>query len=83
MVIPRENLDLLSLLVMNSSPYQEVINKMCGQHKYAGYINPAKFKLNSFPDESESLARLIDKVELLDSGNEISTIFHVPLSLSK
>ncbi|WP_350644641.1 BREX-1 system adenine-specific DNA-methyltransferase PglX [Pseudoalteromonas sp. G24-MNA-CIBAN-0072] len=83
LVIPRENLDLLSLLVMNSSPYQEVINKMCGQHKYAGYINPAKFKLNSFPDESESLARLIDKVELLDSGNEISTIFHVPLSLSK
>ncbi|MGI1968913.1 BREX-1 system adenine-specific DNA-methyltransferase PglX [Shewanella baltica] len=68
-----------ALQVINSSPYQEITNKLCGQHKYAGYINPAKITVSNYPNLQDDLADATQKIEFVDSGNEISNIFHHPL----
>jgi hypothetical protein len=70
-----------SLLTINSSVYQEIANKLCGQHKYAGYINPIRLDLSKMPDWTAEVSKVTSELEGLDSGNEISWLFSVPLSL--
>lgn len=79
LVLVKNNKLWKGLQVINSSPYQEITNKLCGQHKYAGYINPAKITLSSYPDLDREVQDITDSVELLDSGNEVSAVFHCPL----
>ena len=59
-----------ALAIINSSPYQHLINYLCGQHKYAGYINPCRIEISKYPNVSESLRSLVHELELMDSGNE-------------
>lgn len=72
-----------SLLFINSSPYQEIINHLCGQHKYAGYINPARFPIDIIPDWTDRVKKVVANLESIDSGNETSAIFVCPTSLTK
>ena len=71
----------LDLLIINSSVYQEIANKLCGQHKYAGYINPIRLEVARMADWSDRAAMVTNQLESLDSGNEISRNFIGPLSL--
>jgi hypothetical protein len=68
----------LSLLVINSSPYQEVINHLCGQHKTSGYVNPARMTIEKFIDRSHEVKSIVNSLELLDTGNENSPVFLYP-----
>lgn len=83
LVLPKNGMLWKSLQVINSSPYQEITNKLCGQHKYAGYINPTKINVDSIITTSNDLFDIVQKLELLDSGNEISAIFHHPVFMRK
>src|SRR5262249_7302053 len=70
-----------AMLVINSSPYQEIVNQLCGQHKYASYINPVRLEIDKFPDLSARLKQITTKIEGMDSGNETSGIFVLPTCL--
>lgn len=72
----------LSLLISNSNPYQEIANRLAGQHKPAGYVNPISLEVEKFPNYETQIKSICFNLELLDSGNEISTSFICPLSLS-
>ena len=63
--------------IINCSAYQEIANKLCGQHKYAGYINPISLDINKlpYPDGIEPIVREIEKI---DCENESSAIFVAP-----
>jgi hypothetical protein len=71
-----------ALLIVNSSPYQEITNKLCGQHKYAGYINPVRLEIDKFPDWSDLIKARTRELESLDFGNETSSFFGVPACVS-
>jgi len=71
----------LSLLISNSNPYQEIANRLAGQHKPAGYVNPISLEVEKFPEYEKDIKTICFNLELLDSGNEISTSFICPLSL--
>jgi len=82
LVLPQSYSDFwFSLLVINTSVYQEIANKLCGQHKYAQYINPMKLDLSVFPDKSNELKIIVNDLESIDRGSEVSSIFFAPLSL--
>jgi len=70
-----------ALLVINSSPFQEIVNHFCGQHK-SGYINHIKIDINKFPDHSSGLRGIVRDLEIMDSGNETSLSFICPTSLN-
>lgn len=83
-VLPCKGFDFWqALAIINSSPYQHLINYLCGQHKYAGYINPARIEVNKFSDASESCRIIVRNLELMDTGNESSAVFTCPLSLRR
>lgn len=67
-----------TLLIINSSPYLEIINHLCGQHKTSGYVNPARIEISKFIDKSDELKLLVNNLEFLDTGNEISPVFNYP-----
>lgn len=71
----------LDLLIINSSVYQEIANKLCGQHKYAGYINPIRLEVSRMSDWSDRIAKVTNQLESLDNGNEIARNFVGPLSI--
>ena len=84
LVLPvREENIWYSILIINSSPYQEIVNHLCGQHKYASYINPMRLELSVFPDLSSEIRDIIRKLEVLDSGNETSISFTLPTCLAE
>lgn len=70
-----------ALLIANSAPYQEIVNHLCGQHKYAGYVNTARVEPQVYPDESNTLKSLVSELENMDRGNEVSLVFIYPESL--
>jgi hypothetical protein len=70
------------LLIANSLPYQVFANTLCGQHKYAGYINPIRLEVHKFPDWSSRVAKVTADIEVLDQGSEVSTLFVAPHSLN-
>lgn len=72
----------LSLLVINSRPYQEIANRLAGQHKPAGYVNPISLEVNRYPNKEKEIQQICFELERLDSGNEISTSFICPLSMA-
>jgi len=73
--------DFRALSIINASPYQEVINHLCGQHKTSGYVNPARLEIYRFPHYTKYFEEVIDDLILLDTANEISTEFVAPFSL--
>ncbi|MDB0054882.1 BREX-1 system adenine-specific DNA-methyltransferase PglX [Schleiferiaceae bacterium] len=75
--------DFEALSIINSSPYQEVINHLCGQHKTSGYVNPARLEISKFPSVTNEFFDVINDLVLLDTANEISTEFIAPLSLTQ
>ena len=84
LVLPvREENIWYSILIINSSPYQEIVNHLCGQHKYASYINPMRLELSVFPDLSSEIRNIVRKLEVLDSGNETSISFALPTCLAE
>ncbi len=69
------------LLVVNSSPYQEIVNHLCGQHKYAGYVNAARLEIDKYPNEANEIRDTVIALEKMDTGNEVAWVFCIPTSL--
>jgi len=67
-----------ALGVINSAPYQELINHLCGQHKLHGYINSAHLDLGSLPDVSHLSKSIYEKLIKIDQANETSVWFVKP-----
>lgn len=55
--LPFPNEDLWPLAFLNSRAYWYLINQICGQHKYAGYVNVCPVPVFS-DEEKEKLSRL-------------------------
>ncbi len=70
-----------NLLIVNSSVYQEVANHLCGQHKYAGYVNPIRMEIDRFPDWELKIKAVVARLLSLDYGNELSPLFVRPKSV--
>ncbi len=69
------------LSLINSSPFQVAVNAICGQHKYHGYINSVHVAIERLPDCGVKAQEAHKVLQSVDSANESSLLFVVPLAL--
>jgi hypothetical protein len=70
-----------ALAIINSSAFQSLVNQICGQHKYHGYVNAVHLKAQVIPDCSNSTRTIWEALCRIDSHNETAAHFVLPRSL--
>ena len=70
-----------TLAIINSSAFQCLVNQICGQHKYHGYVNAVHLKAQLISDCTNLSKRIWQQLCKLDSHNETACHFVVPRSL--
>ena len=70
------------LAVINSAPFQESLNAICGQHKLHGYVNEVHFPYINIPDCSDLARNIWENYSKIDTANELSHVFIRPLFAS-
>lgn len=78
----RDDLLWQSVAIINSSPFQVATNAICGQHKLHGYVNAVHIASSLVRDCSASAKRIYLNLREIDTCNELSLIFCLPLVLS-
>jgi hypothetical protein len=82
-VFPKEEVGIWkSMAILNSIPYQSIANKLAGQHKPAGYVNPIKLKLEDFNFDETLIQEVCCNLQKLDFSNELSSEFICPAALN-
>jgi hypothetical protein len=66
------------LAVVNSSVFQDLVNRVAGQHKVHGYINSVHLLTENIPDCSAESMSIWKSLQELDSHNETACHFIYP-----